>query len=1087
MRSGWRVLAGVAVLACLSAAGEHIIRNPTALPVSGLPLAIADAEVRGPVLVKDAAGEIGFASQLDVFHGVGEPRQELVLLADLDAGATVAIVVSPGLGVAILGGTAPSIQRRDDATVFGNGLIAFTMNERTFRHRDSEEDLRDFYFSDFVFPDKPETPVGLAGFGHSGANRCLMLGHFVEAPEVQLLCGPVRATLVLRGKASICGFKEEVLGVAETRIHIYRGKRWVDLDLRFTPAGHVMYEHREQRQKMYCISWAGLSLDSAAGPWDVSSVDYRTGEPVWNRIGVEEKSAETHGRSWVAARGPLSSLSYVIDDGRSTFNLALSKQTGSYRSSHRIRLWNFDLKRNYLLPTSFGTVMTPGTEQRVRTRLAFHPEAHDDVGFARRDYAVFTTPFAAERLVKNRSAYEGAVALSAADAARVAELARTHDLVFVGAGAAAVAASAARLGAPVLADSAAVGTYFYTQFPKNADRGVVPILVGGPSENSIVAAHNARCGFVDAYWPGVGKGRITVVEDFVVSGRAAVFVGGIDPAGTAAAMGAVMGLLPVAEDRVCVRVLSPWVCPRPWMRGRRGEELASLQACRGETEPLHLLAFFPRDVRNLSADIQWAERVSGLTAEVDHIAWSYDRSPGGAWVSPLPLHDAMRPGMPHEVSAGSQLSVWVTLETARDTPAGRHEGLVRLRWDGGRASVAFIVDVLDVQLPADFPLDFSPMYTPIGYNRNLFELYLGWQPRSAAYYAQLTAFARQLSRHGATVASLANDTVELRAHADGTWELDAAPFFKEIEAYRRGGIPKYEVSRAHHHWQTMVHGLARLHGVSVDEGWRLFGERFSKLLEQHGVAGQVYIRVGDEPREFSTWVEQAKRVKPLGMRLTVCHNRCALEQMQPAIGVIDTWCPNWLFLGRRYGAERADDAVDVFSADFLRERRRAGDEIWSYNCACGAPCAHFTALPTEIRFWWWDCYLRDLDGIRYYGSAVWSHQLRGYRERETETADSFRRGESTHLLYPDKANGRVLGSQRWELFLQAAEDTKLFALASAGLSKADLRALVSRHLAKQRERVLPREVPFWWQDLEPELMAAIRHEVIERLRERTGD
>ena len=174
-------------------------------------------------------------------------------------------------------------------------------------------------------------------------------------------------------------------------------------------------------------------------------------------------------------------------------------------------------------------------------------------------------------------------------------------------------------------------TFLNREYSRYDCNDLVLVLVGSPSENRIVYANNTRHALADAYYPGTGKGRIAVIDDFLGTGRPVIYAGGED------ARGARLALRQLGERFAPPRIEAPQFRPmpaalraRPWMRRARDGAIA-LQSARRATAAAHLLVWTPEALREVRVETRLRHDAgSVLTGTVAHIAWSYAAiGPGG--------------------------------------------------------------------------------------------------------------------------------------------------------------------------------------------------------------------------------------------------------------------------------------------------------------------------------------------------------------------------------------------------------------------------------------------------------------------------
>lgn len=1039
-------------------AAEHIVRNPLEFAVTREAVTVGVADVV-PQVLADAGSGAPLPTQMDVRP---DGTAELIALLDLAPGERRRIAIQSGKPLPSACETFMATNAAGWSRRLTNDLIGCTVTLRASGPA-VHKGLYQVWLTDF-------TVAGVATSGIQAVQNT-QLALFDGPPEVRLWGGPLRTRIELQGAAQLWySIHTNVHGRASLALTLNAGSPRLDLETRFDPSGSG---------ELYLCSAGQLAVNTAGALWQLTAPPWKGSELAAIEFGGTNRVSDVMGTRRVAGIGPGQYFSYVHDDLNSSV-AGVPGAGGRLRSQIAFRLSNFSARSNYIRPDLFRLRPKAGVAETLRLRLTLQAGAPSDSDFAERDYRRFQTDFMAPRRVRDAAPFNGRVAISAADRVRLGELVRERDVALVAgdaateAGLAAVQRLAVKWQVPLLT-AADLDTFLSREYPRSDCRDLLLVLTGSPEENRIVLANNARHGFVDAYYPGPGRGRIAIIEDFLGAGRPVVYAGGDDPDGGVQALETLGAeYAPPRVDAPQFRPLSTALRARPWMRRSRPDGIV-LHTARGATASAHVLVFTPEALQDVSLTAELRhESGAVLTGAVAHIAWSFAAvGPGGEvypegreaihpdghplpqatpypgsvrptgapapFVSHLANNDALWPGLPQRWPAGRLTSLWVNFAVGSGTPPGIHQGRLSVAWRGGRHETPVRLEVAPAILPVSWQMDFNAMYSLYGYNENMIRLYLGLPPHDgAAYLRAIEDLGALLESHGATIAQLSAYELAARLRPDGTVRLDTRLLDNTIDAYRRGGFSgQFIMSLTPNLWNGIDALLARhaAAGDSAEPRARLHGQ-LRAWMAGRGLEGRMIARAGDEPGDIEAWVRLAAPLKDSGFRLTVCHNRTQEAQMRQMIGTIEVWCPLWngAITGWR-GETRPDDDPACFNRSFFNERRAAGETIWNYTCA--TPYASLTRLPTELTFYLWDSFGKGFDGAAYYGGAYWSHQwggddlpgVRGHlAHRDFHVFDVFARcgwSGGTALIYPDARNRRLLSSQRWELLRQAQEDLKL--------------------------------------------------------------
>jgi len=1076
----------------------YIVKNPYNFSIEKVPVVI-------PVTSTNEKTNFGLyqkkdrkflLTQQDIVDG---GKNEIVGLIDLNPGENRIIevrTIEKNQSPEIEGDIKVSYDENKRIYTFVNGFYKFSLSFR----KDGRKDWEDIYHvicSDFVYlGNNIET-----GIKHISDPQ---LGVFKGQPEVLMRSGPLRLQLILKGKGELRSGTSRVSGNIHFCITLYSKKPTFDTETIFIP---------EEESTLYLVA-AGETLIIASDKerWNLSSISHQTGKDISIIFGGPEKNS-VEGTKWVTAICGDKGFSYVHDDMNS--NVSASKGEGGIeRSKVVFRLSNFSEKSNYIRPDFFGIRTKKGEPLTLRMRITFYPVVGEEKKFGSNDYMIFQTDFLLPRIVKNTFNFSGDVALSNKDVEKVQQIITSKD-VFILAGDKVEDSSlgilkelSAKWHIPLLT-AADISDFLNNQYYKNDCKDTAIILVGSPEENLVVRAHNKKYGFVDAYFPGNDKGIISVLENFLETGRPLIYVGGESPCAAKKALEYLRNHFkpPMIRD-LQVRIMPPEMRPRPWMKREKINNV-ELMVCKGETQPLHLLLYSPGDIKNLEVmcDLKNSQK-ENIPYQVSYIPWSFagvDKDgniypegkqsthfeghplpratflPGSVakegtdipFITYIANHDAMWPGVPKMIPSGRMVSLWITLAIEKNVLPGFYEGAISIRWDRKEKKIPVKVEVVDITLPSHWKMDFFPMYSLDNYNENVFKLYLGIDKKDEETYLNaIKKLGHLLYSHGATVANVSPYDMKISFYPDGTIKVDPAELNQVINAYREGGFNGwFEMSVVPHYWEPMVEAISKFKNCSIEDARQIFFEKLKEWMRAMNIEGKMISRVSDEPGDADRWVEMASKLKNSGLLITVAHNQTKEEFVKKMIGTIDIWCPLWnRAITGWMGELLPDDEPSRFNRKFFHERKQKGEMIWNYTCA--TPYFSMTRLPTEIYFYFWDSYNKKFDGVVYYGGGYWCHMWGGddlpgvkghIAHRDYYVYNVYGRNKKfdwvagTTMFYPDARIKEVISSQRFELVKQAQEDIKLFSLVRSNFGDEALDNLLSGCVSPRNHLDIPPE------------------------------
>ncbi|NLF92927.1 MAG: DUF4091 domain-containing protein [Oligosphaeraceae bacterium] len=376
-----------------------------------------------------------------------------------------------------------------------------------------------------------------------------------------------------------------------------------------------------------------------------------------------------------------------------------------------------------------------------------------------------------------------------------------------------------------------------------------------------------------------------------------------------------------------------------------------------------------------------------------------DKSGGkiGYYPDPLPPLQPFAQQLP-----GQSYTVWVTVRSRPDSPAGLYHSQAEIKADGGVSlSLPLTVAVWDFTLPEQFH---STNYGCLGLND--------------VNRSDPEVFYRHCVEHYVTPTPLFADIAVSRS-ADGTLSLDTAAFDQQAEMllgkYRQQvlyfpGWGVYNTPSAKdalgRKWQGLP--ISREAGKLTPEFKDLFAQYLrltAEHLRQRGWLQFARFALTDEPHgedDFAICREFAALVRNAVPEVKIMVTKWPLEQL---IGAPDIWC------------------LGFFEHDKLQEARDRGEKIEWY------PNWHFLID-------------RPLMDSRMFGFLMWKYQISGiFFWKLNQGWNTPKALKIPQFIYPD---GRILCSSgmviypdaqklpiasiRWEMSRDAFEDYEYFFL-----------------------------------------------------------
>ena len=736
---------------------------------------------------------------------------------------------------------------------------------------------------------------------------------------------------------------------------------------------------------------------------------------------------------WGLATSPGGSVLAMVDRAGSRFGQTTDWDTGRVLLPNNLTI-NDPGPNGYSLQFPLRPAELPAG-YTGRVRVAFHFAAPgapplDGVGLA----AAFNDDPVLRPVATQPAA--------APDPAAIATLANELGVLVVGPDgapptlAAAGAALAARLGGG-WRTAAGCRQFYNVMGGDRPDQQLLTVLTGAPGANALLDQYNATLGIVNPYPVTPDRPVATWYPATAERGAVLALTGNTDAAAAAALAQFTAALGPAPVRPVLVVSAPEWAAamPRPWHGTRPHAGPFRALAWRGGTADFLVLLRANQPVRGLKLD-----GPPGATAR--WVTWRY-----AGELLPVPRvtagHDPARPEPPAELPADGLASLWLTLPVAADAPPGEQTARAMLTYDGGRAELALVSDVLVAVLPARRALGFYPM----GMSKEMLQPYFAWD--DAAYYEHLPALLRQWRALGADSFTLDIRGLTVTVGANGALTVDASALAREWAIVRAAGEWRYLEIHGLTHTVTSKHLAALMKARKLDDeaaAWDLIAPKIKAALDELGLTGKLVCRYADEISDYGLWLTNARQYQRCGLTMTVAINGYGVEHRAEGVGVMGLWMPLYNFYLNRWGAPIADDRPECFNRQFRDERHAAGEAIWPYVCGPG-PYAWSPRARGQVRFLALDTYWKGADGLTYYGGAVWSHVL-DPAYRRTRVAPLLECDATfSALVYPDAARGELLPTLRWASVRQGLDDASATAALRARAAAAGKGVVVEAALA----------------------------------------
>jgi hypothetical protein len=383
--------------------------------------------------------------------------------------------------------------------------------------------------------------------------------------------------------------------------------------------------------------------------------------------------------------------------------------------------------------------------------------------------------------------------------------------------------------------------------------------------------------------------------------------------------------------------------------------------------------------------------------------------------------DPLLEGATVTVAADQNQPVWITIPAK--TP-GELRGTLTLTWSGGEISRPFAVHVHNVKMNKPRLWVTNWWFS----DPKRLEMLAGHsvEPYSDDYWRLIRQFADFMAQyHQNTILVQTLDLIQIGAK-DDKWSFDFSRFDRMVQTFIDAGVVGlieggHIGGRTSEKWDSpmfvripqIADGAVTLAYVSpTDPKAREFYSQFVPALAAHLAErgwDKIYRQhLADEPIDANaaSYRDLAKLIHDFAPEMRTID----ATQSRDLVGAVNTWVPILDHFHRDY--------------DFFRERRNAGDEIWTYTC-CGPTgnyANRFLELPLiKTRLLHWINFRYGATGYLHWGFNYWNADTSPFQETRFTWP-----GGDQWIAYPK--DGKLLSSIRLEAMRDGITDHELLSM-----------------------------------------------------------
>jgi len=458
----------------------------------------------------------------------------------------------------------------------------------------------------------------------------------------------------------------------------------------------------------------------------------------------------------------------------------------------------------------------------------------------------------------------------------------------------------------------------------------------------------------------------------------------------------------------------------------------TLFAAKGEGESVQIvIAALERTLKNVKVGVSplVGPKGSMILPEVRLVGYVpvQKPTPGGFGIIGR-YPDPLLPLRNFDVAEGECQSVWLTVWVPKDAEPGDYEGAITIEPQNIERTVAPIhLRVYDVTLPTQSFLKTCVLI----WDYKARQVYGdAWTPERSRRFYELC-----LRYRFTPPPPLPWDKVFVK-QPDGTWRANWDEFDREVEAWMSKGATAFSIG-----------GILRWGTKPPPENEQADVAAKLKLLDEHlkrkGWSERFYFYVFDEPStaEFINIEALCRFVHEhapnLNILLTAGYGATGPFRThaptpegaayRALAGFINIWVPH----------------IDCFDEPFLRERKKAGDQVWMYVCISTVGKTYpdiwridWTGVAHRAVGWWLWRY--GCDGFLYWCVNYWTDD-KGQPFDLFANPVAYPGGNGDgFLFYPDPNRGDPIPSVRAEIFRDGIEDYDLLTMLQQTATKLKL-------------------------------------------------
>jgi hypothetical protein len=378
-------------------------------------------------------------------------------------------------------------------------------------------------------------------------------------------------------------------------------------------------------------------------------------------------------------------------------------------------------------------------------------------------------------------------------------------------------------------------------------------------------------------------------------------------------------------------------------------------------------------------------------------------------IAPFDCPDPLLEDTTITLQPGISQPVWITVSTAKGTPAGVYRGKASILTGKGETTLSIELVVYPFELS-----DQRHLYLTNWFEINQIAKAHKVQPLSEEFWTVLGRYAENLAQHHQNVIYTPWRLIKVYRETNGTITFDYTDFDRFVETFVRAGTAeRIEIQHVAHHGPQgragnevplyKVEPVDRATGEKVslpgDQGMEALLRDLHGHLVAKGWLDRTIIHVSDEPsfHNAEQWKAAARFV----------HSNI------PGVKTIDA-----------IEATGFEDALDImvpqtvnlntWFEDF-KKAQQGGTELWFYTCC--SPWGYYANRfldyhLSKTRILHWMNYATGTKGFLHWGLTYdWDDPF--------GPAPKYPPGDS-HIIYPGKSG--PMSSIRWEMLREGMED-----------------------------------------------------------------